>query len=139
MNYLLDTAVVCEPTRPKPDARVRAWLEAREESDLCLSVLTLGEIHQGIAQLPPGARRDSLQYWADSELSRRFHGRILPVDAETAAEWGRLSGSARASGRPLPVVDALLAATAITHHLTVVTRDVADIERCGARVLNPWG
>jgi predicted nucleic acid-binding protein len=105
---------------------------------LFLSVLTLGEIHQGIARLPPGARRDSLQRWVDEDLARRFHGRILPIDAEIAAEWGRLSGASRARGQPLPVVDGLLAATAITRHLTVVTRDVADISRCGAAVLDPW-
>lgn len=138
MKYLLDTSVLCEPTRPKPDARVRAWLDSRDEADLCVSVLTLGEIHQGIAQLPSGTRRDSLQDWVHTELVRRFHGRILPIDADIAAQWGRLSGTARAAGRPLPVIDALLAATALARRLTVVTRDTADLLRCGAGVLNPW-
>lgn len=138
MRYLLDTSLISETRKPRPEPRVLRWLGERDEDALFLSVVTFGELHGGIARLEDGKRRDSLQNWVDRDLAARFQGRILPVDLEVAAEWGRICGRARARGEPLPAVDALLAATAIVHHLTVVTRDIRDMERCGASVLDPW-
>lgn len=138
MRYLLDTSVLSEPVRPKPDAGVKRWFAEHEDASLYVSVLTLGEIHKGIVRLADQARRDALQNWLDSELTRRFHGRLLTVDADVAAEWGRMAGRAASQGSALPVIDGLLAATAAVHHLTVVTRNVRDFERCGVAVYNPW-
>lgn len=139
MRYLLDTTVLSETRKPQPAEGLVRWLAERDETTLFISALTLGELHAGIIRLPEGKRRDELQNWVDRDLAARFRGRILAIDGEVAAEWGRLSGAARSRGQPLPVVDSLIAATAVVHRLTVVTRNVRDIERCGAKVLDPWG
>lgn len=138
MKYLLDTGVISEPVSPRPDAGVARWMSEREDSSFYLSVITLGEIHKGIERLANGRRKRALLDWADETLFQRFEGRILIVDAEVASEWGRLQAKALNSGRPVPVVDSLLAATAIVHHLTVVTRNTADFETCGVDIHNPW-
>jgi predicted nucleic acid-binding protein len=138
VNYILDTCVISEAVSRKPDPGVMAWLEAQDEPSLYLSCLTIGELTKGISRLPASARRHRLHAWVDSELPRRFGGRILDVDAGVAARWGALTGEAENRGEPLPVIDSLVAATALHHDLTVVTRNVADMRRCGAKVLNPW-
>ncbi len=138
MRYLLDTNVICEPARPQPDAGVAGWLEERSALELAISVLTVGEIGQGIRTMPPGARRDRLSTWLSVELLRHFSGRVLPVDEAVALAWGGLRAEARAAGRPLPLVDGLLLATAAVHHLTLVTRNERDCLERGVPVLNPW-
>ncbi|MBI2889687.1 MAG: type II toxin-antitoxin system VapC family toxin [Nitrospirae bacterium] len=138
MRYLVDTSAISELIRPRPEPKVVRWIDERDEASLFLSVLTLGELHKGIARLADGKRKARLRDWVDDDLGRRFYARILPVDAETAVAWGRMQGEAAARGEPLPAVDSLIAATAVVHHLTVVTRNVRDIARCGAEVLNPW-
>lgn len=139
MNYLLDTCVISELVRPAPDARVLKWIDAAEETSLCLSVLTFGELEKGIARLPASARRRKIERWVREDLRGRFAGRILAVDTAVAERWGQISGTSEARGRPLPVIDALLAATALVHGLCVLTRNTADFEACNARCLNPWG
>lgn len=136
--YLLDTCVVSELARPRPDAGVLAWLEAADEPALYLSVITLGELEKGIAKLPASARRRRIEEWVREDLAARFEERLLDVDRAIAARWGAISGEAEARGAPLPVIDALIAATAIRHGLEVVTRNTADLERCGALCVNPW-
>lgn len=136
--HLLDTCVISELVRPRPDAGVLAWLDQAEESALHLSVVTLGELEKGIARLPASARRRNIEQWVREELASRFEGRLLEVDRAVAGRWGALSGESEARGVPLPVIDALIAATALEHGLEVVTRNTADFERCGARCVNPW-
>lgn len=138
MKYLLDTSAVSELVRPKPEAKVVRWIDEREEGTLFLSVLIFGELHKGIALLPDGPRKNRLRDWVDEELMLRFDGRILEVDLEVACEWGRLQARAASRGEPLPVMDSLIAATAVVHHLTVVTRNVKDFARCGVSVHDPW-
>lgn len=138
MNYLLDTCVLSELVRPQPDAGVVDWVELQDEESLCISVLTLGELHKGVAKLPDSRKRRRLARWLETDLRKRFEGRILPVGEEVAAIWGGIQGRAEARGETLPVVDSLLAATALTHDLSIVTRNTSDIERSGAQVLNPW-
>lgn len=138
MAYLLDTCVLSELARPRPDAGVVQWLGAADEAQLYLSVVTLGELEKGIARLPASARRSRIERWVRQELTARFEGRLVDVDREVAERWGALSGASEARGAPLPVIDALIAASALTHGLDVVTRNTADLERCGARCLNPW-
>ena len=138
MNYLLDTCMISELARPAPDARVLKWIESAEESALYLSVLTIGELEKGIARLPSSARRRKIEGWVRGDLADRFAGRVLAVDAAVAEKWGQISGASEARGKSPPVIDALIAATGLVHGLVVVTRNVADLERCGARCLNPW-
>jgi len=136
--YLLDTCVLSELAKPRPDAGVVQWLADAEETRLYLSVLTLGELEKGIARLPASARRSRVERWVRQDLAARFEGRLLDVDRRVAERWGALSGASEARGAPLPVIDALIAASALAHGLEVVTRNTADLERCGARCVNPW-
>ena len=138
MKYLLDTCVISELVRKKPDPRVVEWISGREEAALFLSVLTLGELEKGICKLPDGRLRRRLRDWVDHDLRQRFSGRLLPVDGEVADRWGRLSGEAEKKGQKVPVIDGLLAATALTHGLTLVTRDIKNVKQTEAVVFNPW-
>jgi predicted nucleic acid-binding protein len=138
VKYLLDTSAVSELVRPKPETRVVRWIDERDESSLFLSVLTIGELHNGIALLPIGPRKNRLQNWVDGELARRFQGRVLDVNLDVAAEWGRRKARSDTRGAPVPVIDSLIASTAIVHNLTVVTRNIKDFTRCGVAVYDPW-
>lgn len=138
MRYLLDTCVLSETIKPQPTVSVLTWLDEVDESDLFLSVLTLGEIQKGISGLPDSRRQRQLQYWLDNDLNARFSGRLLPVNGHTATDWGVLSGTARRNGHTTPAIDGLLAATARQHDLTLVTRNTADFERLGVAMINPW-
>ena len=137
-GFLLDTNIVSELVKPKPEANVTEWVENTDESLLYLSVLTLGEIRRGIAALPQSRRRATLEAWLDKDLRARFEGRILVIDQEVADRWGLLTAAARKSGIVLPVIDGLLAATALEHNLTLVTRDSGQIPSMGVAVFNPW-
>ena len=137
-GFLLDTNIVSELVKPKPEANVTEWVENTDESLLYLSVLTLGEIRRGIAALPQSRRRATLEAWLDKDLRARFEGRILVIDQEVADRWGLLTSAARNSGMVLPVIDGLLAATALEHNLTLVTRDTGQIPSMGVAVFNPW-
>jgi toxin FitB len=112
-GFLLDTNCISEVVRLEPDPHVMAWIETAEEGLLYLSVLTLGEIRKGLAALPQGKRRSRLETWLEVELQARFSGRILSIDG-------------------------LLAATAIHHNLTIVSRNVGDFTNTQAPVVNPW-
>ncbi len=137
-GFLLDTNIISELVKPKPEANVTEWIENTDESLFYLSVLTLGEIRRGIAALPQTRRRTTLEAWLDKDPRARFDGRILVIDQEVADRWGLLTASARRSGIVLPVIDGLLAATALEHNLTLVTRDTGQIPSMGVAVFNPW-
>lgn len=137
-GFLLDTNVISELVKPRPDTNVTAWVEGTHESLLYLSVLTLGEIRRGIAVLPQSRRRATLEAWVDKDLRARFDDRILSIDQEVADRWGSLTAAARNSGIVLPVIDGLLAATALEYNLTFVTRDIGQIPAMGVAVFNPW-
>jgi predicted nucleic acid-binding protein len=138
VSYLLDTNVVSEWTKPRPDAGVVRWLTEVNEEDVFLSVVTFAELRHGIERLATGARRKRLDEWLRSELPLRFEGRIVPVDGAVADEWGRLVARHEAGGRPISAMDALIAATAQVHGLTLVTRNTSDFEPSLKSVLNPW-
>lgn len=137
-GFLLDTNIISELVKPKPEANVTEWVENTDESLLYLSVLTLGDIRRGIAALPQSRRRATLEAWLDKDLRTRFEGRILVIDQEVADRWGLLTAAARNIGIVLPVIDGLLAATALEHNLTLVTRDTGQIPSMGVAVFNPW-
>ena len=138
MSFLLDTSVISELVRKNPRGQVLNWIDAQEESALFLSVLTIGELEKGIAKLPASARKTKLLAWVRRDLARRFGGRLLAIDVRVAVRWGALAGESEKRGRPLPVVDSLLAATALIHGLQIVTRNVHDFERRGVACINPW-
>lgn len=135
MSYLIDTCALSELVRPVPTPSVVAWFEVMPSASLHVSALTPGEIRKGVEKLPDGRRRSQITGWLEVDLPAWFEGRVLPVDAAVADEWGRLAAR---MGRPLPAVDSLIAATALKHRLTVVTRNVADFAATGVDLLNPW-
>ncbi|MGO9126195.1 MAG: type II toxin-antitoxin system VapC family toxin [Terriglobales bacterium] len=137
-GFLLDTNVISELARRKPEPRVTRWIDQTEETLLYLSVLTVGEIRKGITSLPHSARRIALEAWLDHDLALRFADRILTVDQSVADRWGRIAGSGAAKKTPLPVIDGLLAATALHHNLTLVTRNTRDIAATGVAAFDPW-
>jgi predicted nucleic acid-binding protein len=137
-GFLLDTNCISEVVRLKPEPRVIAWMEGADESLLHLSVLTMGEIRKGLAALQQSKRRTQLETWLELELQARFSGRILPIDATVADRWGLLAASAKRRGKALSSIDGLLAATAIHHNLTIVSRNVSDFANTYVPVVNPW-
>lgn len=137
-GFLLDTNCISEVVSLKPDSRVLAWMDAADERTLYLSALTLGEIRKGIVTLVEGKRRVQLEAWLEIDLRKRFEGRILPVDVAVADRWGMLAGEAKRKGKPMPIVDAMIAATALHHNLTVVSRNVDDFKNAEVSVFNPW-
>ncbi|SMB22553.1 putative plasmid stability protein stbB [Sterolibacterium denitrificans] len=135
MSYLIDTNVLSELRRKRPDAGVVAWFTQRPADTLYLSALTVGEIRKGIESLPGEAKHYALLDWLETEVSAYFYNRILPVDVRVADRWGRLLAAA---GRPLPAIDSLLAATALAHDLVLVTRNVRDFAGLPVDLINPW-
>jgi predicted nucleic acid-binding protein len=138
VNYLLDTNVLSEVQRPQPDPRVLAWLDQADEDRTYLSVISVGEIARGVAQLEEGKRKLALQHWLDGDLPGRFGNRLLPVDRETALTWGRFMAEAKRAGRGLPVMDGWIAAAAARHDLTLVTRNTGGFAGIALKLLNPW-
>ena len=138
MNYLLDTCVVSELTKQKAERRVLAWIDTVPEDRLHLSVLTLGELHKGIARLDAGDRRRRLERWLSEDVRTRFEGRIVALDEETLALWGRIMGEGERRGRTWPLMDSLMAAAAIAGHMTLVTRNLTDVQDMGVSLLDPW-
>jgi len=138
LKYLLDTNVISEWTKPRPDPAVVRWLGEAREEDLSLSVITLGELWNGVEQLPPGKRRTSLARWIEQDLTARFEGRMLGIDERIAQAWGALLARSRKQGKVMHAVDALLAATASVHALTLVTRNTRDFAAAGIQMLNPF-
>src|SRR5205809_4926735 len=127
MSHLLDTNVVSEGMKPQPNAGVIAWMSTVDEDRVYISVVTLTELRYGIERRPAGNRRKRLEDWLQHELPRRFDGRILPIDETIADASGRIVARREAAGRPIDAMDALLAATAEVHHLTLVTRNQSDL------------
>lgn len=135
MSYLIDTNVVSELARPKPNEKVVRWFEETPDTALHMSVLSFGEIRSGIERLPPGSRREKLRVWLEQEVPAWFEERLLPIDSTVADRWGRLLAEV---GRPVAAVDSLLAATALAHGLRIVTRNGSDFRFPGVEVVDPW-
>jgi len=138
-GFLLDTNVISELIKPKPDPKVVKWIEATEEELMYLSVLTIGEIRKGINLHPDSGKRAKLEAWLASNVWARFEDRILPVNGAVAERWGLLTAKAKTEkNHKLPVVDGLLAATAQHHDLILVTRNVDDVTPTGVQLFDPW-
>jgi predicted nucleic acid-binding protein len=137
MGYLLDTNVIVEPQRRRPDVRVMQWLSSVDDADLFLSAFTFAELRKGIAKLADHRRASILQREM-AGLRARFDGQILPVDDGVLDRWGHITGSAAALGKSMSGIDAIFAATALHHDLTLVTRNERHMETSGATLFNPW-
>jgi predicted nucleic acid-binding protein len=138
LNYLLDTNVLSEATRPQPDARAAAWLGSRPSLTLFVSLVSIAEIRKGILLLPEGRKRTKLGSWLESELLPAFANRVIPLGDAEMNEWASLQAETEKKGHRLPVVDSLIAATARCHGLTLATRNIQDFCHCGIPVLSPW-
>ena len=137
-GFLLDTNIPSELIRSRPDPGVEKWVYAQDEQSLYLSVVSIGELRRGLVILPASKRRSELERWFENDLLPRFEGRILPVTRSIADRWGVLDGQCQVKGTPLNTADGMIAATAIEHGLTVVTRNIRDYAGLGVEALNPW-
>ncbi len=139
IGWLLDTNVISEIARPHGDARVLNWARAQDEDRLFISVLTLGEYDKGVNNLPLDSPARARLEASVTALEARFADRVLPLGNAAVRRWGRLSGAIQlAAGRAPPVIDTLLAATALEHSLYLATRNVTDVQATGAVVFDPW-
>ncbi len=134
MKFLVDANVLSEATKAAPDTRVVEWLTAHER-DIAIDPIILGEVRFGILLLPKGRRRERLERWFDAGI-QRIH--CVPFDAAVGMTWSALLASLRASGRAMPIKDSLIAASALTRDLAVVTRNRSDFEKAGVRIINPF-
>lgn len=137
-GYLLDTNVPSEFSRDRPEPRVVQWLKNQPSAALFLSAVTIGEIRKGLTVLPASRRRSELETWFHTDLLVWFRNRILPVTHAVADRWGVLDGQCQLRGTPLNTADGMIAATAVEHGLTVVTRNVKDFAGLGVDIFNPW-
>ena len=135
---LLDTNVISELMRPQPDERVARWMATHAATNLYTTSVTQAEILHGILLLPAGRRRQALEAAAGTMFDRDFHGRILGFNSEAAGPYARIAADRRRMGRPISHFDAQIAAIARVSNADVATRNVADYDGCGVRVVNPW-
>lgn len=138
IGYLLDTNVISEAGKSRPDPAVFAWINAQSDDTLFLSILSIGEGARGLAMLDPSHPERARLTIKWQAIEDRFEGRILPVSDEVVRRWGALSGVIKKSGNAAAVIDTLLAATALEHNLYLVTRNTADVHLTGAALFNPW-
>jgi toxin FitB len=134
VKYLVDANILSEPTKPAPDPRVVAWLRTHER-DIAVDPVILGELRFGILILPKGKRRSVLERWFDAGAGR-LH--CLPWDADAGLKWAELLARLRSAGKAMPIKDSLIAATAIVHGLTVVTRNRSDFANAGVPIVDPF-
>jgi len=138
MNYLLDTCAISELVAKQPNPKVVEFIDSLEPDDVYLSVITVGEISKGIEKLPPSKRKQELQTWLSEDLLVRFEGKIVSLDTNILLEWGALAARLESSGKTLPAMDSLVAATVSARDLILVTRNVNDFEATGIEIVNPW-
>jgi len=138
MRYLFDTCVVSELISRNPNDTVLRWVSQQNEKYVYLSVVTIGEIQHGIEKLADGKRKESLTKWLEEDLMTRFKGRILDIDVNVMMQWGRIVAGLERIGKPMPVMDSIIAAVAIEHDLHLVTRNVKDFENLDLHIVNPW-
>jgi predicted nucleic acid-binding protein len=138
MNYLLDTCVISEYTKKQPASSVLEWVAGSAESELFLSVLSIGEIMRGIERLSESQRKTELQTWLNDDLRARFGNRLVVIDVDVMLAWGALTSRLEKTGRILPFADSLIAATALRHNFILATRNVSDFADTGVQIINPW-
>jgi predicted nucleic acid-binding protein len=137
-GFLLDANIPSELVRPQPEPKLQTWVAAQNLDTLFIRAVSFGELRKGIVLRSPGKRREELEVWIETDLSILFSGRILSVTRPIAERWGVLEGQRQLAGRPLNVPDGQIAATALEHDLTVVTRNVKDFDGLGVPIIDPW-
>lgn len=137
MRYLLDTCVISELTKERPEKKVIQWLEKQRSYDLFLSVITIGELMKGIEKLEQSKKKALLRGWLDTLISE-YNDRILLIDLDCVISWALMTARAEKKGLPLSAIDSLIAAQASYHELTIVTRNIADFKASCADIFNPW-
>jgi predicted nucleic acid-binding protein len=131
--------VISELVKTNPNPRVADWVLSKDEENLFLSVITIGEIQKGISKLPDGRKKkQQLQSWLSNELQERFRDRILEITVGTAHVWGQVLGNCEKRGLTLPAIDSLIASQGIFHKMTIVTRNISDMKHSGVSLFNPW-
>jgi len=138
MNYLLDTCLISELAKSEPSKKVVDWVLRENETNFYVSVLTFGELHKGIEELPESKKKEKLRIWVENELRNRFQNRIIGIDIRVSITWGKIQSIAEKKGKPMPAIDSLIAATGIAHGMMVVTRNISDMEQSGVDLFNPW-
>ena len=140
MKYLVDTCVLSELAKRKPNANVVKWLKSHSKGNLFfVSVVTLGEIKEGIDTLPDeDPRKEKLRTWFEEQILEAYEESIVDFDRQVALKWGEIKGMTNRMGRTRSDLDAQIAATAVVHGMTVLTRNVSDMEYTGAEVENPF-
>jgi predicted nucleic acid-binding protein len=138
MSYLIDTCCISELVKKKPNPKVVKWFADQDELSMYLSVITFGELRKGIEKLTDSKKKKELNRWVKEDLHLRFKNRVLNITMEEVNRWGKILASAEQNGKPLPAIDSLIAATALVHDLSVVTRNTQHMEVSGVEVINPW-
>ena len=138
MKFLVDTNVVSEWVKPRPDGGVVAWMNEVDEDRVFISVISLAELRHGVERMPSGTQRRRLDEWLKEELPLRFEGRVLLIDRVVAEAWGTIVARCERAGRPISTIDGFIAATADAHQLVLVTRNVSDFEFSVKEIVNPW-
>ena len=138
MKYLIDTCILSELIKKKPDQNVESWFYSQNEDSLYISVISFGELRKGISKLTDNSNKKvKLLDWVGG-LEKRFLGRIIDISLDVAENWGHIQGELEKKGKTLPIIDALIACTAITHTMIAVTRNTKDMARSGVELINPF-
>jgi len=138
VTYILDTCVISELIKKPPHAGVAAWISQTDESQLYLSVITVGELKNGIELLPPSVKKNELNAFFDKQVMSRFAGRIYSITPDVMIAWGEMYARLSQKGQKLGAMDSLIAATGLFYHASIVTRNVADFRDSGVSLINPW-
>lgn len=138
MSYLIDTCCISELVKQKPEPNVITWFGQQDERSLYLSVITFGELKKGVVKLPDSKKKKDLNLWIKKDLNERFKGRVLDITMEVSDKWGEILAKAEKKGQALPAIDSLIAATALVHGFSVVTRNTRDMRNSGVELINPW-
>lgn len=138
MKYLLDTNVISELISKQPSQNVVDWVDGLDPASIYISVITIGEIRKGIEKLPVSKRREQLAAWLEHDLLLRFQGKIAELTVEVMLTWGALIGRLENEGKPMPAIDALLAATALEGNFALATSNDEDFRHTGVKMINPW-
>lgn len=138
MRFILDTCVISELVAKRPNPKVVEFIDSLDSDDVYLSVIAIGEITKGVEKLPGSKQKQELYSWLKEDLLARFYARVVPLDIDILMEWGLLIAHLESTGITLPAIDSLISATALTHKLTLVTRNADDFKDTGVEIVNPW-
>jgi len=138
VRFILDTCVISELVAKRPNPKVVEFIDSLDSDDVYLSVIAIGEITKGVEKLPDSKQKQELYSWLKEDLLARFYARVVPLDIDILMEWGLLIAHLESTGITLPAIDSLISATALTHKLTLVTRNADDFKDTGVEIVNPW-